>query len=1225
MGNRPSPEWEGDTRLFMLRALGSYCLHSSHHRVRLQSFRFVIFVLTLGVSLLPGRLSVAQEETTRGKIIGLVHDEAGGPVAGASVQIVSIVHDTHYELTTDANGRYESTWLYEGQYTVRIEARNFLVALFTLEAKIAQITNGDRSLTPINPGPPTIQSRLDAGRLGSLPIDGRDALNVAKFEPEVLLEDAGRQDETKTGSFGVAIDKLGGLDARYTLDGVDMNDETHGNATQNIALGSVKEVVVTQAMRDVSTGLSSAGTVQMTTRSGAEGLHGEGFGFFRNSAVGFAAEAGKQDPDYSRQDFGGRLGGGLLDNKLFFFVDAELVHLDAKQAVVAPFPFQALTGRYSAPYRNTSTSGRLDWNFSETMHAFYRFAYNLNKSIDDFGQGYALYDSRSHSPSHAFGLDITHDEYLHSLRFGYLNYHNSLQGTSSPLGIPNLGTNLRFSDVNGGALQFGPSTFAPQETLQRNIEFRYDGVRNHPIHTIRFGASFARITSGGYAKPYGLAPQITTALGSGLNPNPADYPVISAILSNGQQFSTERSGFGFPHGEEADFRLQAYVTGAYRLYPNLTLTWGTNYTYDTGRTNSDLSAIRCSAIVAKLPALTNPCSGSSQLFDAFQPGIGGPVTRPLTNFGPQFGVAWDPYRNGRTVIRGGAGAFFDTSLFTNVGLDRSVRLSQGAYAARNVLNCPGGAPAAGTAAVYFPTASGLSQAVTSIDGKDLATQVCGQPAGAVSGALVDLQTAYQQSMAATGGANPYFVGRTLGVSEAANGLAAFDSNYRTPRSYQMNIGVQRETWRGGVATADYVRNVSEHFGMIEDANHVGDEMYLNNNAALNAVTRTLAQRAPTCLPGVPLSTGAIVQNAITCYIAAVPGATINDLAANGLDSGGAYLAGQAATIARNVGPNQGAAFSGVNQLVGQGSVQASIGHSIYDGLQTSFKQDLTIPYFAFRAESFRISYTLSKFVSSGGDNPSGSSLAYDFRDAALYRGPSPLDRRHQISFAGTLDTRWGPKILFAGRIASPAPSVLSLASPSGSPQTAPGEIYRTDFTGDGTAGDIFPPIPKAGTFTPPAGSGSIYKAISKYDATQAGALTPAGQALVTAKIITPSQLSILHGTVPFVVIPPLNQVSNPWFKSFDTAVTWPLHWRESIVIEPRISLYNIFNLANFAPLSGQLTYYFPGVSQPSSGGIGSVNGTPSGAARDVLRTGFGTGVYNSGAPRQLEFGVKVTF
>jgi hypothetical protein len=78
-------------------------------------------------------------------------------------------------------------------------------------------------------------------------------------------------------------------------------------------------------------------------------------------------------------------------------------------------------------------------------------------------------------------------------------------------------------------------------------------------------------------------------------------------------------------------------------------------------------------------------------------------------------------------------------------------------------------------------------------------------------------------------------------------------------------------------------------------------------------------------------------------------------------------------------------------------------------------------------------------------------------------------------------------------------------------------------------------------------------------------------------------------------------------------------------VEPTARFFNVFNFANFQPLSGQLTNYFPGTGQPSVGGAGSANGTPPGNSRDVLRLGQGSGVYNYGAPRQMEFGVKVTF
>ena len=1187
---------------------------------------FLLGLLAWGVGLAGVGRSFAQEETTRGKIGGTVRNQAGAPIAGAKVRISSRSRDVRYDLVTDKDGHFESTWLQEAtDFAVRMEARDYRMAQFVVTVKVGQTTNGDHTLQPINPGKPILTSTVKVDQIAALPVDGREAVNSTKFETGVQVEDGGSIEPTKAGNFAAAIDKLSGLDSRYSLDGVDYSDETKGGVMQNIAIGSVSDAVVTRAMRDVAQGLSSSGTLALTTHSGGEGYHGEAFGFFRDSGAGFAAAPGGLDPHYQRSDFGGKFGGKLLSDKLFFFVDAERQHQDARQSVVIPAPFQALTDNFSSPFRNTAASGRLDWKASENTHAFYRFAYNLNTSIDNFGQSYAIYDNRSNAPSHAVGLDLTRGEYTHSFRFGYLHYHNSLQGiTPGITPLPQTNVNVRFSDLNGGAVQFGPSTVAPQETFQSNKELRYDGTHAHGNHILHFGGSFNRIMAGGYENNYGLGPQITSAVGTGVDPFIGDYPVLSATLSNGQQFGSEKSGFGLPHGGLDDWRLQAYFGVLLRVRPNITVTLGTNYVYDTGRTNSDLAPVECAQIVPSLPAGSAPCTGTQNIMDqfGFVHGQGAKVRTPGINFGPQVGVAWDPYHNGRTVIRGGGAVFYDTSLFSNARNDRSLRLAQGLFAGTNVLSCSKGA-APGTIAVNFPTSTGFSP-VTSIDGLDLATQVCGQPIGNVAGSIADLQTAYQAAVAGAGG-NPNFVGRSLAISTPFNNLAGFQSNYQTPRSYQMNIGLQRELWPGGTLSADYVRNVSQRFALIQDTNHVGDQNFLNTNAALNAIRRTLAEKAPGCLALFPIITaGAISQSATNCYISAVPGANINDFAVNGLDSGVAYLGGLPSSVARGVGENLGAAFAGTNPLVGEGMFMTSEGQAVYNGGQVEFKQNMGRVYSAFRNESMQVSYTFSKFVTSGGDDLSGSALAYDFQQAALYKGPSPLDRRHQISFAGTLETRWGPRILFAGRFASPAPSVLTMAVPSGNPLATPGEIFRSDFRGDGTPGDIFPPKINAGSFEPPSGSG-VYSAISTYNSTQAGQVTPAGLALVTAQILTASQLATLQGVKPFVVLPPTDQATNPWFKSFDTGVTWPLKVRESLVIEPRVTFYNIFNIGNFAPLSGQLAYYFPSVFQPLSGGIGSANGTPNGPARDVLRTSFGTGMYNAGAPRELEFGVRVTF
>jgi hypothetical protein len=1185
-----------------------------------------------------GTAGFAQEDLPKGSIEGTVIDPSGAPVAGATVAINSRVADVPLALTTDKDGKYATGALKAGAYTVQIDIKNFKSNRFFVTVRNGQTSNGDRKLVRIDPGTPTLQSKVMPERIAELPVDGWDVLNTAQFEPGLLIQDGRSLDPTKTGNFAVSIHKASGAATLYTLDGVDLNDEAKGGTTQNVALSSVQEMVVSRAMFNVATGPTSSGAVNLMTGSGGSSLHGEVFGLFRDKSIGFAKAPGGQDLAFQRTDFGGKLGGTLIQDKAFFFLDVEHVSQDAHRAVVLPSPFQALSGSYSSPYRNTSASGKLDWQVSKATHAFYRFAYN--KSVENGGDDYSIYQNHDNSPSHAVGLDLTRGKYVHSLRFGFLRYHNSLQDASGQLGSAGVfasPVNIQFSDLAGGQAQFGPNRFAPQETFQENTEFRYDGVRRAGDHTFRLGASVNRVNVGGYATPYGLAPQVTTALAGGTDPNPLDYPVLFATLSNGQRFTTEKSGFGLSHGGQVDNRLQGYLGDSWKMFPNLTITLGVHYLRDTGRVDSDLGAIPCSAANPGIPSNVLPCSGSNLLaqFSTIT-ALGKAVTQPNYNFGPQLGFAWDPFRNGRTVFRGGAGIFYDNSLFSNMRLDRPARLSQGLYSATNVLTCAPGA-AAGTVAVYFPNAGGLPTPIRSINGHDLATEVCGTPVGTAASDVAALQAAYQAAVVAAGTAsNPNFVGNTLSLSDPVNGLAAFAPDYRTPRSYQISLGMQRELWGGGVFTIDYVRNMSQRFGLIVDKNQVGDSRYLYVDstgiptAALNAITNTITQKAPGCLT-TPLAPGALVQDAINCYISAVPNANINDFAVNGLDSGVAFLKGLPASIGVQVPQtnpptdprNFGAAFAGVNALMGQGEFQTSIGQAVYNGVHVSLKQNVAHQFFIFSGGDLLLSYTFSKFVSNGGDNPTQSTVAYDFQNPERYKGPSPLDRRHQISAGWTLESVWGPKLSFIGHYATPAPSVASLLVPSGNPQATPGEIFRTDFVGDGTPANLFP-FSRPGSFSALSAS-DLSSAIKTYNSTQAGSLTPAGVALVSASLFTRAQLTTLRAATPFIIVPPAGQFSNPGFKSLDAAISWPLKLGERLKIEPSASFYNVLNFANFQPASGQLASYYPGPGQPVTAGAGSANGTPPGSARDVLRIGGGSGVYNYGAPRQMQFGVKVTF
>src|SRR5262249_29843071 len=163
----------------------------------------------------------------------------------------------------------------------------------------------------------------------------------------------------------------------------------------------------------------------------------------------------------------------------------------------------------------------------------------------------------------------------------------------------------------------------------------------------------------------------------------------------------------------------AYVGDSWKIKHSFTLSYGLRYVRDTGRTDSDLGVIPCSSVDASFVTGPLPCTGNTPLLDQWGAGLGRPIRQPDSNFGPQVGVAWDPWKNGKTSIRGGAGIYYENSIFNNVLFDRPPKLNQGLFFADTVLRCNSSTP--GGVSVVFPVPGGGSQAVTSINGKDLAT------------------------------------------------------------------------------------------------------------------------------------------------------------------------------------------------------------------------------------------------------------------------------------------------------------------------------------------------------------------------------------------------------------------------------------------------------------------------------------------------------------------------
>src|SRR5205823_5016292 len=103
---------------------------------------------------------------------------------------------------------------------------------------------------------------------------------------------------------------------------------------------------------DLSTELTSSGSVSLTTKSGTNSIHGDGFYYFRDQKLNAPLPSDSTNP-FQRNQFGGSLGGPVVKNKLFFFLTAERNKQDLLDPVIPGGNFSNLTGSFNSPFRET--------------------------------------------------------------------------------------------------------------------------------------------------------------------------------------------------------------------------------------------------------------------------------------------------------------------------------------------------------------------------------------------------------------------------------------------------------------------------------------------------------------------------------------------------------------------------------------------------------------------------------------------------------------------------------------------------------------------------------------------------------------------------------------------------------------------------------------------------------------------------------------------------------
>ncbi len=278
-------------------------------------------------------------QTPTGTLQGTVTDPSGGTVTGAKVQIANTQTGEIKNLVTDSAGRFVQPFLLPGSYNVTVDAKGFektaqndinlsvgQTRALKLVLAVGQTTTNvtvEATTPPLDTTGATLGQVIGNKQVNDLPLNGRNAFSLAVLAPGV--------NNTATNQNPSTPYINGGRDAtsEVQIDGItDILPENNvGNSSLAITpqVDAVQEFSVSTNALDAQYGRFGGGLINVVTKSGTNAFHGDAFDYLRNNDLDandfFANRNGQPRSGFKRNQWGGTLGGPIIKNRTFFFVD----------------------------------------------------------------------------------------------------------------------------------------------------------------------------------------------------------------------------------------------------------------------------------------------------------------------------------------------------------------------------------------------------------------------------------------------------------------------------------------------------------------------------------------------------------------------------------------------------------------------------------------------------------------------------------------------------------------------------------------------------------------------------------------------------------------------------------------------------------------------------------------------------------------------------------------
>ncbi len=625
---------------------------------------------------------------TSATLAGTVSDATGGSLPGVVITLTDSGTNATRIAVSDQAGRFVLASLPAGDYVLRTAFGGFAPETRQLRLTVAEqrtltlslVVAGTEAVTVTGPVGNTRSAELsflvDQRAIERLPVNGRNFTDLVGLQPGVSVFP--HRDNGSVVAHGLAM-SVNGQDPRsnvYLLDGTLLNDFTNGPAgsAAGTALGmdTVREFRVEANSYSAEYGRNVGGQINAITKSGTNRLAGGLFQFHRNDALDARNyfDVGEK-PDFSRNQFGGTMGGPLRRDRLFFFVgyeglrerlgrtilttvpddNARLGVLPSGTVTIDPAvrPFldefprangESLGGglaRYTFPFDQTLdqhfVQGRLDAVLRNNAQLFARHTFDdANQALPtDYPQFPRAFVSRNQFLTVEY-RQVTSGSMIHTARLGYSRTRigqNVSANTAQALPVFVPGRAYVGAIDIGGFPRFGPQSSANLRLRQDVTSGQYDVVTSRGRHVLKGGALIERYQDDELNPTFSLGIFRFANLSNFLRNVPAQFIGLTP------QGDLERHWDWTLYG----LYVQDDVQAARNLTVNLGLRYeGTTQPLDTGGRDINMPDL--------LAAAPTP----------------GPLYQnPAGSFSPRLGASWDVRGSGRTVVRGGYGLYFNTN------------------------------------------------------------------------------------------------------------------------------------------------------------------------------------------------------------------------------------------------------------------------------------------------------------------------------------------------------------------------------------------------------------------------------------------------------------------------------------------------------------------------------------------------------------------------------------